>query len=90
MPSNRSDFYTTTSFPPKAKLVTPSDTVDLPDGPGIVVPDADGTLVVLPAGNADGQTVTYTLTAGEPARCLVRRVMATGTTDPLVIHVHYD
>lgn len=82
--------YSITGFPLCSKSVTPSDTVDLTNHQNqtvaqhIIVSDA-GNIVVIPAGNADANTDTYTVSAtaadgGFTIPVLVRRVLATGTT----------
>jgi hypothetical protein len=56
-----------------------SDTVDLANS-GCVRADAAGTVVFIPEQNADAETVTMTLAAGEVIPIRVRRILATGTT----------
>lgn len=82
--------YTVTGYPLCSKAVTPNDSTDLTNHQGqsvaqhIIVSDA-GNIVVIPAGNADANTDTYTVSAtaadgGFTIPVLVRRVLATGTT----------
>lgn len=72
---------TASSFGPKGRMVTPSDSVDLdPVAKAIQVVSA-GNLVYVPEGNDPGSVITVT---GAPVGLIpfhrVRRVMATGTT----------
>lgn len=79
-----------TGFPLCSISITPDDTDDLENHTGqqvsmhVVVFDA-GDIVVIPAGNDDANTDTYTVSAtaadsGFAVPVLVRRVLATGTT----------
>lgn len=81
------DNVTITGFPPRAAVVTPSDTVDLPN-PGIVRANAAGDVRVIPYGEGGATAVTFSLAAGEAVPCLVRRVLDTGT-DAITLHVLY-
>lgn len=61
--------------------VTPSDTVDLPSYAKALVVAATGNLVILPARNVDGTTITFTgCPVGMIVPYRVRRVLASGTT----------
>lgn len=61
--------------------VTPSDTVDLTTYTKALVVTATGNLVILPARNVDGTTITFTgCPVGMIVPYRVRRVLATGTT----------
>lgn len=65
----------------KSKAVTPSDSLDFTKYPKAIVVTAYGNLVVLPIGNDDADTVTFTaVNAGFSPPIRVRRVLATGTT----------
>lgn len=79
--------YTITAYPYYMKAVTPSDTVDMPQ-PGFVRADAAGAVTFIPQGNADNETITQNLVAGEIIKCMVRRVLDTGT-DAITLHVSY-
>lgn len=79
-----------TGFPLCSRSITPSDANDLQNYDSqnvpmhVIVFDA-GDVVVIPAGNADANTDTYTVSAtaadaGFAIPVLVRRVLATGTT----------
>ena len=83
----------TTVGPRRARLVTPSNTVDMTDGDGNPISghiraDAAGALVCLPEGNVSGDTVTINMAAGEVTQFVVRRVYSTGT-DATPLHVLY-
>jgi len=58
---------------------TQSDTIDDPAGEGWVITLVDATVVVLPAENLEGQTVTLPLKALQTIPVRVRRVLDTGT-----------
>lgn len=83
----------TTVGPRRARLVTPSNTVDMTDGDGNPISghiraDAAGALVCLPEGNVSGDTVTINMAAGEVTQFVVRRVYSTGT-EITTLHVLY-
>lgn len=63
------------------RVVTPSDVTDIEPYAKTVVVTVGGDLVILPAGNADADTIAFT---GCPVGFIppfrVRRVLATGTT----------
>lgn len=82
------DNFTVTAFPYRGKAVTPSDSADLPDGPGMVRANAAGAVTVVCRGNATAETITLALVAGETVPCVVRRVLDTGT-DAITLHVFY-
>lgn len=64
-----------------ARAITPHDTNDLDPYAKAVCVTAAGNLVVLPAMNADGSTITFTAApVGFVTPFRVRRVLATGTT----------
>lgn len=69
------------TFATKARAVSPSDGTDLDPYAKAIVVTATGNLVILPAKNADGTTITF---AGCPVGFIppyaVRRVLSTGTT----------
>lgn len=69
------------SFGGSGAPIVPSDANDLTTYAKAIVVTAAGNLVILPAKNADGSTITFT---GVPVGFIppfrVRRVMATGTT----------
>jgi hypothetical protein len=76
---------TVTGYPSCARVVTPNNSVDLQDFGGNSVAmhiraEAAGTIAVVPAGNDIGDTVTFTLAAGEFVPCRCRRVLVTGTS----------
>lgn len=86
--------HTITGFPLCSTDITPHDTNPLVNNQGnalamhVVVFDA-GNIVVIPAGNADADTDTYTVSAtaadaGFALPVLVRRVLATGTTATVI------
>lgn len=79
--------YVYTSYPMYMAVVTPSDSTDLPNR-GTVRADTAGAVTVICSGNADGETVTLNLAAGEFVPCIVRRVLDTGT-DAITIHISY-
>lgn len=79
--------YTFTAFPLKMALVSPSDSTDFAT-PGFVRVNADGAVTFLPVGNADGDTITLDLLAGDVIPCVVRRVLDTGT-DSITMHLSY-
>jgi hypothetical protein len=68
------------SFGRSSRAITPSDTVDIPNGPvkAIVVTQA-GTLSILPS-NSDVPVAFAEVPAGFNPPFQVRRVLATGTT----------
>lgn len=69
------------SYGAKGAVVVPSDTVDLDPYAKSIVVTAAGNLVILPAANDDGATITFTdCGVGFSPPYRVRRVMATGTT----------
>lgn len=68
-------------FGTKGRAITPSDTVDLNPYAKAIVVTAAGNLVILPAANADGSTITFTGAAvGFVPPYRVRRVLSSGTT----------
>jgi hypothetical protein len=76
---------TVTAFPIRAIIVTPSDANNLQDHAGTdqamqVQAVSAGNVAVLPLGNPDGQTLVFSLAAGEyvPVRCI--QVLSTNTT----------
>jgi hypothetical protein len=76
---------TVTAFPIRAKVITPDDADNVVDFDGTDQPMqiqavTAGDVAVLPLGNPAGQTLVFTLLAGEyvPVRCI--KVLATGTT----------
>ena len=79
-----------TGFPLCSIGITPSDANDLTNHTGQqvamhVVVSGPGDIVVIPAGNADANTDTYTVSAtaadaGFAIPVLVRRVLSTGTS----------
>lgn len=81
--------YVYTSYPMYMAVVAPSDSTDLPNR-GTVRLNTAGAVTVICSGNADGETVTLTMAAGESVPCIVRRVLDTGTDDETVtIHISY-
>lgn len=67
--------------------VVKSNTVDIPGMSGwIVLRATAGVVTVIPEGNGDSQTVTWTLAVNEITPVKVRRVMVTGT-DAIVVNV---
>lgn len=73
-----------TAYELRAKAITPSNSVDLTDHDGNpqsqhVYVGTGGTVRVLPAGNAEGQTVDYVIPSGGVIPVRVRRVLVTGT-----------
>lgn len=77
--------YSITSYPLFGTLVTPNDGADLAT-PGTIRVNGAGNVVVIPYGNT--ASITLTLAAGEFVPCIVKRVLATGTT-ATSIHVFY-
>lgn len=79
--SFRNNAPTVSTFGGSGAPIAPSDSTDLTTYAKAIVVTAAGNLVILPAKNADGSTVTFT---GVPVGFIppfrVRRVMATGTT----------
>lgn len=74
MPTPQDQF----DFPRNAAVVTPSDTVDLPTGVGMLYIGGAGNVNV---DTASGQTVLFnSVTAGSRLPVLVKRVRATSTT----------
>jgi hypothetical protein len=74
-----------TVFPFRAKAITPSDSALLTDFDGVptaqnVFVSVAGDVVVLPSGNAPGQTVTFTVEGGAFVPVVVKQVLASGTT----------
>jgi hypothetical protein len=68
-------------FGRKGRVISPSNTVDLDPYAKAIVVTAAGNLVIIPVGNEDADTITFTaapLGFSPPYR--VRRVLATGTT----------
>jgi len=79
------DLAYVTRFPSCAKAITPHDTNPLTNfqgsaQPQMVIVNGAGDVVVVPAGNDDAQTITYTLTAGSVVPVICRIVKAAGTT----------
>lgn len=69
----------------KQEVVTPSDTVDLAPYARFIEVTVAGNIVYLPGENGDGDTITVTAaTVGWKSSCLVRRVLATGTTATVI------
>lgn len=69
------------SFGKKGVAVTPNDRNDLATYAKTIVVLSAGNVVILPVGNDDGVTLTFTgLSAGQVVPFQVRRVVATGTT----------
>lgn len=69
------------SFGARGRAVTPSDTTDLDPYAKAIVVTVAGTIVILPAKNADGSTLTFQdCPVGFVPPFRVRRVLATGTT----------
>ena len=67
--------------------VVKSDTIDISSGSGwIVLRETAGTIVVIPEGNSDSQTVTWTLAINEIIPVKVRRVLVTGS-DAISVNV---
>lgn len=76
---------TVTVYPPSAKSITPHNTdllTDYNDDPVnmYVFVGVAGDVVCDPAGNPTGQTITFTLEAGDFVPVACKRVLATGTT----------
>lgn len=74
-----------TVFPSCAKAITPHDTNELTNHqsekqPQIVICTGAGDVVVVPAGNDDSQTITYTMVAGGVVPVICKIVKSTGTT----------
>lgn len=74
-----------TGFPSCARTIAPNNATDLQNFEGEAVSmyvraESAGTIAVIPAGNDNANTVTFTLAAGEFVPCRVKRVLATGTT----------
>lgn len=68
-------------FGTRGRLVTPSDLEDLEEVAKAVITATAGNLVIIPAGNADDQPLTFNdIPAGFLPPYRVRRVKATGTT----------
>lgn len=63
----------------RVSVATFSDTVDLVNS-GVPRANVAGTLVCVPEGNADAETVTFTLAAGEVVPIRVRRCLSTGSS----------
>lgn len=68
---------TITGFPLSAEALTPSDTTEYPQGLTVWA-NAAGDVAIEPLMSA--VPVTFTVQAGQCVPCLVRRVLATGTT----------
>lgn len=68
-------------FGVRGQVITPSDSADISTVCKVEVIDAGGgNLSVVPAKNADGQTIDYVgVTVGFTPKFEVRRVMSTGT-----------
>lgn len=89
-----SSYYALTGFPHCSRSITPNDSTDLQNYSSLgvamhVVVYGAGTIVVIPAGNADASTDTYTVSAnaaeiGFVLPVLVRRVLLTGTTATVI------
>ena len=70
-----------TRFGNRSRAISPSDSTDLDPYPKAIVALTSGNLVVIPAKNADVDTVTFTgIQAGFSPPFVVRRVKLTGTT----------
>lgn len=74
-----------TSFPFCGLPIVPSDANPLKNKAGEPQPQTvrvgtAGVVVFIPVGNADADTLTLTCVAGEVLLCLVRKVLASGTT----------
>ena len=71
-----------TTYGRRSRAITPSDTVDLPNGPvKSLIVTADGDVSFLPVDNPDDDPVTITgLSVGNDVPFIIRRVLATGTT----------
>jgi hypothetical protein len=85
-------YVVTTGYPVCARTITPHATNDLTDFDGNAVPmsvraESAGTIAVVPAGNATGNSVTFTLAAGEFVPCRCRRVLIVGTTVGSIIGI---
>lgn len=63
----------------RAIAITPANS-DLPEYVKAIRCNGAGNIVILPAKNEDGQTVTLAVLAGETIPVLTRRVLVTGTT----------
>ncbi|MGY3331325.1 hypothetical protein ACVILI_004342 [Mesorhizobium sp. USDA 4775] len=65
----------------RGRVVTPSDTEDLPTIPKAVVLLSAGNVAILPVNNDDDEPLAFVgVHAGCPIVFQVRRVLATGTT----------
>lgn len=71
-------------FPRNHRVITPSDTEDMFDDM-VIVAGSDGTISVMDKG---GNTVVYTVTAGQVIPVIARRVTVANTTVSPVIAVY--
>jgi hypothetical protein len=78
---NASAVKSLSSFGRKGAAVVPSDSTDFAVFAKAIVVTAAGNLVIVPADNADNETITFTgVSVGFIPPYQVRRVLATGTT----------
>ena len=67
-------------------IATKSDTVDDPAGEGWIMTLVDATVVALPSGNSEGDTITLPLLALQVLPIKFRRVYSTGT-DAVTVYI---
>jgi len=73
-------FITDRELPSRQFVITPSDTIAIPEGPCMVYCNGAGTVTVRDTKNVPGTELSYTVVAGDILPLLCSIVMTTGTS----------